>query len=414
MAARGGGDPPALRPRSSRPRARHLRADPVLQRAGADGLGTRRACGCRCRTGSTPRCRSCPGSHYPTYRIAIIVTALAVALFLYVLVMRTRLGMLIRAGASNREMAGALGVNIKLLYTLVFGLGAALAGLAGLMQAPILTVQIGMGENILILAFVVIIIGGIGSIRGAFVAAILVGLIDTIGRAFLPDLLRLVMTLARRVDRRAGAVVDDDLSGDGDRAGGAAAGPVPGVEQMTAWLHAAQRGGRRAARVPRSGAGLFRAHRQRLPDDAVHAHRHPGDGGDQPQSHPRLWRHGELRPRRLSRHRRLCHRHPGAGRRRLRLRPVAGRDRRLRAVRARRRRAEPAHPRALFHHDHARLRAARLLFRRRPRPLRRRRRPATSTGAASSSIRSISPTGRSSTICASRCCSRASTSPGGS
>ena len=135
-----------------------------------------------------------PGLYYPTYRIAIIVTALAVALLLYVLVMRTRLGMLIRAGASNREMAGALGVNIKLLYTLVFGLGAALAGLAGLMQAPILTVQIGMGENILILAFVVIIIGGIGSIRGAFVAAILVGLIDTIGRAFLPDLLRLVMT----------------------------------------------------------------------------------------------------------------------------------------------------------------------------------------------------------------------------
>ena len=92
------------------------------------------------------------------------------------------------------EMAGALGVNIKLLYTLVFGLGAALAGLAGLMQAPILTVQIGMGENTLILAFVIIIIGGIGSIRGAFVAALLVGLIDTIGRAFLPDLLRLFLS----------------------------------------------------------------------------------------------------------------------------------------------------------------------------------------------------------------------------
>ena len=133
-----------------------------------------------------------PGLFYPAYRIAIIVTALAVAVFLYVLVMRTRLGMLIRAGASNREMTGALGVNINLLYTMVFGLGAALAGLAGLMQAPILTVQIGMGENILILAFVVIIIGGIGSIRGAFIAAILVGLIDTIGRAFLPDLLRAV------------------------------------------------------------------------------------------------------------------------------------------------------------------------------------------------------------------------------
>jgi branched-chain amino acid transport system permease protein len=135
-----------------------------------------------------------PGFFYPTYRIAIIVTALVVALFLYVLVMRTRLGMLIRAGASNREMTGALGVNINLLYTLVFGLGAALAGLAGLMQAPILTVQIGIGENILILAFVVIIIGGIGSIRGAFIAAILVGLIDTIGRAFLPDLLRLILS----------------------------------------------------------------------------------------------------------------------------------------------------------------------------------------------------------------------------
>ncbi len=135
-----------------------------------------------------------PGLHYPTYRIAIIVTALAVALFLYLLVMRTRIGMLIRAGASNREMAGALGVNIKALNTVVFGLGAALAGLAGLMQAPIQTVQIGMGENILILAFVVIIIGGIGSIRGAFVAAILVGMIDTIGRAFLPDLLRLVLS----------------------------------------------------------------------------------------------------------------------------------------------------------------------------------------------------------------------------
>jgi branched-chain amino acid transport system permease protein len=135
-----------------------------------------------------------PGLFYPTYRIAIILTALLVALFLYVLVMRTRLGMLIRAGASNREMTGALGVNINLLYTLVFGLGAALAGLAGLMQAPILTVQIGMGENILILSFVVIIIGGIGSIRGAFIAAVLVGLIDTIGRAFLPDILRLVLS----------------------------------------------------------------------------------------------------------------------------------------------------------------------------------------------------------------------------
>jgi len=135
-----------------------------------------------------------PGVYYPAYRLVIIVVTLAVAALLYVVVMWTRLGMLIRAGASNREMVGALGINIKLLYTLVFGFGAALAGLAGLMQAPILTVQIGMGENILILAFVVIIIGGIGSIRGAFVAAIIVGLIDTLGRAFLPDILRSVLS----------------------------------------------------------------------------------------------------------------------------------------------------------------------------------------------------------------------------
>jgi branched-chain amino acid transport system permease protein len=132
-----------------------------------------------------------PGLYYPTYRFAIIIVTLAVAVFLYVFVMRTRIGMLVRAGASNREMVGALGINIKLLFTLVFGLGAALAGLAGIMQAPILTVQIGMGENILILAFVVIIIGGIGSIRGAFIAAIFVGLIDVVGRTFLVDLLLL-------------------------------------------------------------------------------------------------------------------------------------------------------------------------------------------------------------------------------
>jgi branched-chain amino acid transport system permease protein len=130
-----------------------------------------------------------PGLFYPIYRLVIIAVTLVVAWLLYVLIMRTRLGMLIRAGASNREMVGALGVNIKLLYTIVFALGAALAGFAGLMQAPILTVQIGMGENILIAAFVVVTIGGIGSIRGAFVASLLVGLADTMGRTFMPDVL---------------------------------------------------------------------------------------------------------------------------------------------------------------------------------------------------------------------------------
>ena len=129
-----------------------------------------------------------PGAAYPEYRLAIIVVGMLVALLLYVLVTKTRIGMLIRAGASNRVMVGALGVNVALLYTLVFALGAALAALAGLMAGPIFTVQSGMGENVLILAFVVIVIGGIGSIRGAFVAALLVGIVDTMGRAFLRPL----------------------------------------------------------------------------------------------------------------------------------------------------------------------------------------------------------------------------------
>ncbi|MBX3456429.1 branched-chain amino acid ABC transporter permease [Ferrovibrio sp.] len=130
-----------------------------------------------------------PGLPYPTYRFAIIAAGLLCAGFLFLLVQKTRLGMLIRAGASNREMVGALGVDIKLLFTLVFGLGSALAALAGLMAGPISTVQIGMGDNVLILCFVVIVIGGLGSIRGAFVAAVLVGVLETMGRAFLPNIL---------------------------------------------------------------------------------------------------------------------------------------------------------------------------------------------------------------------------------
>ena len=130
-----------------------------------------------------------PRLRYPTYRAAVILVGLAVAALLYVVVTRTRLGMLIRAGASNRTMVAALGVNIRLLYTVVFGFGAALAGLAGLMAGPIYAVQPGMGEQILIQVFVVIVIGGIGSIRGALVGAILVGMVDTLGRAFLRPLL---------------------------------------------------------------------------------------------------------------------------------------------------------------------------------------------------------------------------------
>jgi branched-chain amino acid transport system permease protein len=130
-----------------------------------------------------------PGVPYPAYRLAIIGVGLLVGLLLYLLITRTRMGMLIRAGASNRVMVGALGVNISLLYTLLFGLGAVLAALAGVMAAPIFAVESGMGENVLILAFVVIVIGGIGSIRGAFVAALLIGVVDAVGRAYLRPLL---------------------------------------------------------------------------------------------------------------------------------------------------------------------------------------------------------------------------------
>ncbi len=130
-----------------------------------------------------------PGLRYSAYRLLIIGVGLAVAVLLFILVTRTRVGMLVRAGASNREMALAMGVNIKTLFTLVFGVGAGLCALAGAMLAPLFAVQVGMGENILILAFVVIVIGGIGSIRGALVGAVLVGVVDTIGRAFLPILL---------------------------------------------------------------------------------------------------------------------------------------------------------------------------------------------------------------------------------
>ena len=130
------------------------------------------------------------GLPYPAYRLAIIGVGIAVGIGLYLLIHRTRIGMLIRAGASNGAMVAALGVNIGLLNTLVFGLGAAMAGLAGLIAGPILSVQPGMGEPILILTLVVIVTGGIGSIRGAFYGALIIGVVDTIGRAFLPGILR--------------------------------------------------------------------------------------------------------------------------------------------------------------------------------------------------------------------------------
>ena len=131
---------------------------------------------------------------FPTYRILIIISGLLVAIGLYALVMKTRLGMLIRAGASNRVMVSALGVNINRLFMVVFALGAALAGLSGLLIAPITETSIGMGNEIIIVAFVVVIVGGIGSIKGAFYAALIIGLIDTMGRSYLDDFLKLFIS----------------------------------------------------------------------------------------------------------------------------------------------------------------------------------------------------------------------------
>ena len=133
------------------------------------------------------------GLQYPVWRLVIIGSGLAVAAGLHALVSHTRIGMLVRAGASNAQMVSALGVDIRRLFMIVFGFGAMLAGFAGIMIAPILSFEPGMGDTILILAFVVIVIGGIGSIRGAFLAALIVGLVDTLGRSFAVDILRLFM-----------------------------------------------------------------------------------------------------------------------------------------------------------------------------------------------------------------------------
>jgi branched-chain amino acid transport system permease protein len=150
-----------------------------------------------------------PGLRYPVYRLAVVGAGLATALLLWLLVERTRAGALVRAGVSNAAMVAALGVDIDRLFMLVFGLGAMLAGFAGVLAAPILSVDPGMGDSVLILAFVVIVIGGIGSIRGAFLAALIVGLVETLGRSLMPDLLRLV--LAPSPARQAGAALGSML-----------------------------------------------------------------------------------------------------------------------------------------------------------------------------------------------------------
>lgn len=133
------------------------------------------------------------GIEYPVYRLTIIAVGLLIALGLFLLIARTRLGVRIRAGESDREMIAALGIDINRLYTVVFALGAALAGLAGALVGAIQSVQVGMGEPVLILAFVVIVIGGIGSIKGALIGSILVGLTDTLGGVLLPETFKLFM-----------------------------------------------------------------------------------------------------------------------------------------------------------------------------------------------------------------------------
>ena len=168
------------------------------------------------------------GMRYASYRLAIIGVGAAVAVLLYFLVTKTRVGMLVRAGASNREMAVAMGVNIRRLFTVVFAAGAALCALAGAMLGPILAVQVGMGENILILAFVVIVIGGIGSIRGAFVGALLVGLVDTMGRALLPFAFAKMFPPQVASNLGPALELDPDLRADGGGAVLPPAGTVPG------------------------------------------------------------------------------------------------------------------------------------------------------------------------------------------
>lgn len=137
-----------------------------------------------------------PDTPYPVYRLAVILAGLVLALAIYLFVSRTRVGAMVRAGANNPAMTAALGINTKILFRLIFATGACFAGVAGMLLGPLTSVQPGMGEPLLILSLVVIIIGGIGSVRGAFIAAIIVGLVDTLGRVFLPALLRLIIDQA--------------------------------------------------------------------------------------------------------------------------------------------------------------------------------------------------------------------------
>ena len=262
---------------------------------------------------------SSAGSTYPVYRLAVIAVGLIVGIALWYVVTRTRLGMLIRAGASNRTMVAALGVNIRLLYTVVFGFGAALAGLAGVMAGPIYSVQPGMGELILIQVFVVIVIGGIGSVRGALVGALIVGVVDTLGRVPQAGARRDDLPDRRRLGR-PGARLDADLPPDG---GGAAFRPRASSAarmstRLVLWSSRCWRSWRcRRSRVHRPAV----LHRPRA------AHHDPRHRRGQPEPDPRLRRPGLVRPRRLSRRRRLRGRHPRLLRLHQRLAASGGRGR---------------------------------------------------------------------------------------
>src|SRR5437899_4935196 len=293
-----------------------------------------------------------PGMVYPAYRLLIIGVGAAVAGALYLLVARTRIGMLVRAGASNREMALAMGVNIPRLFTLLFGVGAGLCAVAGALLGPLFAVQVGMGENILILAFVVIVIGGIGSIRGALVGSLLVGVVDTIGRAFLPLLFGIFFQ--PRVASAAGPAIASVLV----------------YLLMAVVLYIKPQG-----LFPARGYGD--APRRALGHSCARSRFSPGDAGgapdlllelcqphlrlrarrDQPQPDPWVRRNDLLRPRRLRRHRCLRVQHPALGRRRERMDRLARCGRGFRPGGARDRRGIAAHARRVLHHDHARLRA---------------------------------------------------------
>src|SRR5262245_59009031 len=330
--------------------------------------------------------RLAEGLNYPVWRLVIIAAGLIVAALLYVLVTHTRIGMLVRAGATNAAMVSALGVDIRRLFMIVFGFGAMLAGFAGIMIAPILSVDPGMGDTILILAFVVIVIGGIGSIRGAFLAALLIGLVDTLGRSFSVDILRLVMgpSQARTVGpaiasmliyllmavvlyvRPTGPFPANGRCGGARSCNRSGAGARPLVSKCLA-----HRDFPDLRRPPASGA----RRRRRLPRQPRRADHDLRRSRGRARSPHRLLRSDLVRPRRLHWPRRLCGGHAVGARHYRCAHCAADRARGFRTLCLPDRHRLPAHDGRLFHHDHPRLRPDGLLHCDLARALWRRRRP---------------------------------------